>query len=134
MLFLGRKNSLFPFSRFFALRHPTSEFIDFLTVNAEHRVAGMHDHLLLLSLNSTFPYTVVPEHAEIEQEVVALLQAYHKARDENRLLKVQYVSVHDYLFLLRFISTELNHTGAKGLIYAAAAVSDFYIPWGEMVS
>jgi len=45
VIFLGRKNSLFPFSRFFALRHPTSEFIDFLTVNAEHRVAGLHHHL-----------------------------------------------------------------------------------------
>jgi len=63
---------------------------------------------------------------------VGLLNAYQKARDENRLLKVLYVSVHDYLFLLRFISTELNHVGAKGLIYAAAAVSDFYIPWNEM--
>ncbi len=47
--------------------------------------------------------------------------------------KVRYTSVHEYLFLLRFLATELNHCGSKGLIYSAAAVSDFYIPFNEMV-
>jgi hypothetical protein len=46
---------------------------------------------------------------------------------------VRFVSVHEYLFLLKFITQELNKCGQKGLIYSAAAVSDFYIPDSEMV-
>ena len=48
-------------------------------------------------------------------------------------MKVRFVSVHEYLFLLKFIATELNKCGKKGLIYSAAAEADFYVPASEMV-
>lgn len=40
MLFLNRKNSLQPYARYFELRHPTGDFIDFLTVNENGGVEG----------------------------------------------------------------------------------------------
>ena len=56
------------------------------------------------------------------------MNLFHRSCDQ-----VRFVSVHEYLFLLKFIATELNKCGKKGLIYSAAAVSDFYIPDSEMV-
>jgi hypothetical protein len=40
VLFLNRKNSLQPYARYFELRHPTGDFIDFLTVNEKGGVEG----------------------------------------------------------------------------------------------
>eukprot|EP00966_Prymnesium_polylepis_P082871 1919283-Prymnesium_polylepis.1 len=45
-----------------------------------------------------------------------------------RLLAVPFTTVFDYLFLLREASRALEPAGAAGLIYLAAAVSDFYVP------
>jgi phosphopantothenate-cysteine ligase len=118
VIFLGRKNSLQPYSRYFALRHPTGDFIDFLTVTPEGRVA------------------VVSDHAQVEDEVATILRAYNKVKEEKRLLKVRFTTVHEYLFLLREISQAFNRTSPplrkNALIYSSAAVSDFYIPTKEM--
>jgi len=114
VIFLNRKNSLQPYARYFNLRHPTGDFIDFLTVNEKDRVE------------------VLQEHAEVEHEVANILKAFNVVRRENRLVKVRFTSLQEYLFLLRFISMEMGRCGEKGLIYSAAAVSDFYIPANEM--
>lgn len=49
-------------------------------------------------------------------------------------LQLTYVTLGDYLWLLKGISNELNSIGSRALLYLAAAVSDFYIPKTEMVS
>jgi phosphopantothenate-cysteine ligase len=46
---------------------------------------------------------------------------------------VTYETLGDYLWLLRGIASELNTIGSRAMFYLAAAVSDFYIPKGEMV-
>src|SRR6185437_10103540 len=40
----------------------------------------------------------------------------------------------EYLFLLRSAALALDRCGPRAVVFAAAAVSDFYIPWAEMVS
>ena len=66
------------------------------------------------------------------QKVAQSLENYEKHKD--CLLKVPFVSVHDYLFFLKGISTELQPLGDKAMVYAAAAVSDFYIPHNQMAT
>ncbi len=109
-----------------------------------------------VSTKQTKLLLVVPEHAEVEYEVSHILGAYHKAKSENRLLrvcialcwnisslpflalsfvnKIRYVSLHEYLLLLRFITGQLSAFGPNAVIFSAAAVSDFYIPTEEMVN
>ena len=52
--------------------------------------------------------------------------------DSNMLHFCEFVSVADYLTLLRACSQQLSSVGARALLYLAAAVSDFYIPAREM--
>ncbi|CAG7831706.1 unnamed protein product [Allacma fusca] len=47
-------------------------------------------------------------------------------------LEITYVTLGDYLWLLKGISKELNSLSSRALLYLAAAVSDFYIPKKEM--
>ena len=48
------------------------------------------------------------------------------------MLAVPFVSVSDYLFLLREAAQALAPAGASALLYLAAAVSDFYLPESAM--
>ena len=43
-----------------------------------------------------------------------------------------FVSVSDYLFLLREAAQALAPAGARAVLYLAAAVSDFYLPESAM--
>lgn len=47
---------------------------------------------------------------------------------QNRLLMVSFSTVSDYLFLLRVVSQAIRAMGRNGMLYLAAAVSDFFIP------
>merc|ERR1712216_82943 len=55
-----------------------------------------------------------------------------KALDEEMLLKIPFVTVHDYMYLLRSASLAIHSAGRLGCMYLAAAVSDFYVPWEYM--
>jgi phosphopantothenate-cysteine ligase len=63
-----------------------------------------------------------------------VLQQYRQVQKEHQLLMIPFVTVHDYLYLLRDISKLMNDKlGSKAILYLAAAVSDFYVPQEEMV-
>jgi phosphopantothenate---cysteine ligase (ATP) len=64
------------------------------------------------------------------EKVANSMRQYEKYKDS--LLKIPFVSVHDYLYELRGISTKLSQIEERAMIYAAAAVSDFYIPHSVM--
>lgn len=51
----------------------------------------------------------------------------------GQLLNIRFVTVKDYLFLLRDIATQVTKTQPKAMLYLAAAVSDFFIPDQKMV-
>lgn len=57
-----------------------------------------------------------------------VLRKYRKARDNNLLLTLPFVTITDYLFELREIASLLRPLGPNALLYLAAAVSDFFVP------
>lgn len=57
-----------------------------------------------------------------------VLRKYRHAREANRLLVLPFVSISDYLHELRSIAQLMNPLGPRGLLYLAAAVSDFFVP------
>lgn len=65
---------------------------------------------------------VVLDNAEAASQLEELARA--------PLLSIPFVSVHEYLHLLRGVASLLNTSSA--LIYACAAVSDFYIPMKKL--
>lgn len=58
----------------------------------------------------------------------------HKKETEDRLLKITFTTLSEYLFTLRELTLVLNEFGSNTMLYLAAAVSDFYIPPENMVS
>lgn len=52
----------------------------------------------------------------------------HKKETEDRLLKITFTTLSEYLFTLRELTLVLNEFGSNTMLYLAAAVSDFYIP------
>jgi phosphopantothenate-cysteine ligase len=60
------------------------------------------------------------------------LQVYKIVKQDQRLLEVQYETLYEYLVLLSSISKMLNDLKHDAIIYSAAAVADFYIPYEEM--
>lgn len=63
-------------------------------------------------------------------KMLDVLRKYRDARDKNMLLVLPFVSISDYLHELRSIARLMEPLGPKGLLYLAAAVSDFFVPVG----
>lgn len=57
-----------------------------------------------------------------------VLRKYRNARDRNTLLVLPFVSISDYLHELRSVAQLMQPLGPSGLLYLAAAVSDFFVP------
>lgn len=55
-----------------------------------------------------------------------LLKCYRETKD--RLITVGFVELAEYIHYLHEISNVMNQLAPKGILYLAAAVSDFYIP------
>lgn len=110
VIFLHRQFSLLPYSRHYS--HATDCFLDFLVETPDG--GGI---------------TVRPEDAAKMGDV---LRKYRTARDGNTLLMLPFVTIVDYLHELREIARLMRPLGASGLLYLAAAVSDFFVPPDRM--
>mgnify|MGYP002380247198 CR=1 FL=1 len=66
------------------------------------------------------------QRVSINYDMLVLSQS--KVKAENRLLKVTFVSLQEYLLLLRMTCIELDTLGKNGIVFSSAAVSDFYLP------
>lgn len=71
---------------------------------------------------------------EWAQQMQGILRKYQHAKSSKLLLMIDFVTVRDYLFLLKEISVILSRVGERALFYLAAAVSDFFIPEKKMVT
>lgn len=112
---MHRQFSLQPFSRHYS--HSTHPFLDFLEI----------DH----SASNGNEITVTPaERSQLRQ----VLMDYKEVHKSGTLLTLTFVTVNDYLWLLRAVSKELAVLGRTSLFYLAAAVSDFFLPRQKMVS
>lgn len=67
-----------------------------------------------------------------QEEVKKLMREVNEL--ESSLLQIPFVSLNEYLALLRAISTGLNSLGRHFLAYLAAAVSDFHLPMSAMAT
>mmetsp|Transcript_35053 Transcript_35053/g.44289 ORF Transcript_35053/g.44289 Transcript_35053/m.44289 type:complete len:368 (-) Transcript_35053:275-1378(-) len=66
------------------------------------------------------------------EKIRRALEGFERAKKDNALLTVPFLTVEDYLWLLKEISCEMNRLGKYAMLYLAAAISDFYIPTDKM--
>jgi phosphopantothenate---cysteine ligase (ATP) len=109
---MHRQFSLQPFSRHYS--HSTNPFLDFLDVSP-----------------TSLDISVMPEK---RVQLADVLMTYKAVQREGTLLTLTFVTVNDYLWLLRSVSQELSLLRKKAMYYLAAAVSDFFLPRQRMVS
>lgn len=107
VIFMSRQHSQFPFTRWYS--HTTNPLFDLLEEPAEGEE------------------TVQVSQAHV-QGLLPILHAYHEAKRRGRLLTVPFVTVIEYLFLLRNMSEVMAPLGRHAMQYLAAAVSDFFVP------
>ncbi|KAG5971346.1 hypothetical protein E4U58_007639 [Claviceps cyperi] len=130
VIFLHRQFSLRPYSRHFS--HSRDCFLDFLTeaqgpggtsqVQWREDGAGAgegDDDAATTTATTTSPKAV---------QVRDVLRKYRRAKDANMLLTIPFVTIGDYLHELRALSRLMSPLGRRGLLYLAAAVSDFFVP------
>lgn len=118
VIFMHRQFSLQPFSRHYS--HSTNPFLDFLEIEADDVSSGSSPQI-----------SVTPEK---RTDLLKVLRAYKAVHTSGTLLTLTFVTVNDYLWLLRAVSQELSILGRKALYYLAAAVSDFFLPRQKMVN
>lgn len=106
---MHRQFSLQPFSRHYS--HSTRPFLDFLDVSdGSIEVTGTE-----------------------REQLKRVLDQYKRAQAAGTLLTLTFVTVNDYLWLLRAVSQEMSVMGRQSMYYLAAAVSDFFLPTQKIV-
>jgi len=112
VIFLTRKEALRPFTVTFGQSSLLSVVSDSLELDSEGS--------LKVQDNSSG--------ASLKEAV----EKIHEVQREGMLLTVEYTTVFEYLKYLHTIAMRLEHWEAASMVYLAAAVSDFYVPWEEM--
>jgi phosphopantothenate---cysteine ligase (ATP) len=122
---MHRQFSLQPFSRHYS--HSTNPFLDFLEISDEASSSGEAMDRNFQAVPSTHSPNVVVR-PEGQDFLVQVLRARQEA-----LHTLTFVTINDYLFLLRAVSEEMACLKRNSMYYLAAAVSDFYLPRQKMV-
>lgn len=124
VIFMHRQHSLQPYSRHYS--HSTNPFLDFLELEdppkSRKEAASSSTQDPLITVRSSDP-----EHLR------SVLSAYKAVSRAGTLHTMTFVTVNEYLWLLRAVSKELNVLGRNAMYYLAAAVSDFFLPREKMV-
>ncbi|KAI3327217.1 DFP-domain-containing protein [Xylariaceae sp. AK1471] len=105
VIFLHRQFSLLPYSRHYS--HSTDCFLDFLREGEDGNVVANLAH---------------------QQKMLRVLRKYNAAKRQNKLLMLPFITITDYLHELRAVAQLMRPLGPNGLLYLAAAVSDFFVP------
>ncbi|KAG6853451.1 hypothetical protein C0991_004309 [Blastosporella zonata] len=116
VIFMHRQFSLQPFSRHYS--HSTNPFLDFLEIEPSQD-------------GTTSPPGICVTH-NMREDLLQVLMAYKSVHAAGTLHTMNFVTVNDYLWLLRAVSQELSVLGKKAMYYLAAAVSDFFLPRQKM--
>ena len=97
---------------------------------------GLLDNLTLQSPGyfGGTPGTTTFTAANVTPEMKLALRQHAAVAQAGTLLKLPFVTITDYLFLLRSAALALAPAGRGGMMYLAAAVSDFYIPAQQMAT
>lgn len=110
VIFLHRQFSLQPYSRHYS--HATDCFLDFLHEGLDGNIVA---------------------NEEYREMMLSVLRKYNSAKAKNLLLTLPFTTINDYLWVLRAVSQLMRPLGPHGLLYLAAAVSDFFVPPERMV-
>ncbi|KAK7974043.1 hypothetical protein PG989_015891 [Apiospora arundinis] len=105
VIFLHRQFSLLPYSRHYS--HSTDCFLDFLHEADDGSVVANPTH---------------------QEKMLGVLRKYNDAKRERKLLMIPFTTITDYLYELRAVAQLMRALGPNGLLYLAAAVSDFFVP------
>ncbi|RYP24222.1 hypothetical protein DL765_000717 [Monosporascus sp. GIB2] len=118
VIFLHRQFSLLPYSRHYS--HSTDCFLDFLreAPSEEEEEGGAGSRVV-----------ANPAH---QAKMLRVLRKYNAAKQRNMLLMLPFVTITDYLHELRAVAQLMRPLGPNGLLYLAAAVSDFFVPPDRM--
>lgn len=114
VIFMHRQFSLQPFSRHYS--HSTHPFLDFLDVDS----LDTNGHRITVTSSE-------------QEQLLNVLTTYKNVHQTGMLHTLTFVTVNDYLWLLRAVSQEMGVLGRNALFYLAAAVSDFFLPRQKMV-
>jgi len=109
VIFLHRQFSLLPYSRHYS--HNTRSFLDFMGEDEQGRVVVNAEH---------------------QEQMVQVLRQYYKAKKDNAILILSFVTITEYLWQLREVAKLMRPLGSNALFYLAAAVSDFFVPQDRM--
>lgn len=118
VIFMSRQHSLAPYTRHYS--HTTNPFLDLLADPAQHSESSSNTPAA-----AEDAITVLPQHVV---HLRPILSAYHHATSSGLLHTVSFVTVNDYLWLLREMTRVMQPLGRRAMYYLAAAVSDFFIP------
>ncbi|KAI9883600.1 MAG: erg24, C-14 sterol reductase [Watsoniomyces obsoletus] len=110
VIFLHREYSLLPYSRHYS--HSTNCFLDFLREGPDESVVVEDKYRL---------------------KMLEVLRKYRLARENKMLCLIPFTTVTEYLWLLRELATLMRPLGKRGVLYLAAAVSDFWVPRDRLV-
>jgi phosphopantothenate-cysteine ligase len=116
VIFMHRQFSLQPFSRHYS--HSTNPFLDFLEIEPSPDKSSGPSNI-----------AVTPSKRD---DLLDVLTTYKSVQQSGMLHTLTFVTVNDYLWLLRAVSQELSVLGRSVLYYLAAAVSDFFLPRQKM--
>jgi len=119
---MHRQFSLQPFSRHYS--HSTNPFLDLLDICNEGCGANAECGGSLPSISVT---------PSKRADLLSVLSQYKQVHEEGTLHTLTFLSVNDYLWLLRAVSQVLGRLQRKALYYLAAAVSDFFLPRQRLV-
>jgi len=114
---MHRQFSLQPFSRHYS--HSTNPFLDLLEIDEPPEGSAAAPSI-----------SVIPSKRD---HLLGVLETYKSVQKAGTMLTLNFVTVNDYLWLLRAISQELSVLGKDAMYYLAAAVSDFFLPRQKMV-
>jgi phosphopantothenate-cysteine ligase len=109
VIFLHRRFSLLPYSRHFS--HSTNCFLDFMDTDEAGNVLVRDQY---------------------QSQMKTVLDKWSAVKRTDALLVLPFVSITDYLWLLRETAMLMKPLGPSALFYLAAAVSDFFIPSSRM--
>ncbi|KAG8838010.1 hypothetical protein FRB91_003077 [Serendipita sp. 411] len=124
VIFLHRQFSQQPFLRHYS--HSTNPFLDFLTIEESSSTSSW-----VPGSQQAAPFITVNPAPDALPLLLKVLRANKRIKQEGTLHTVTFVTVNDYLFLLRGIAGVLGGGESHGedtLYYLAAAVSDFFLP------
>ncbi|THH06008.1 hypothetical protein EW145_g4386 [Phellinidium pouzarii] len=127
VIFLHRQHSLQPYSRHYS--HSTNPFLDFLELE---QIAEPQAASLTLSSQTSSPEPIITVRSSDPKHLHTVLSAYKAVHRAGTLHTMTFVTVNEYLWLLRAVSKELNVLGRNAMYYLAAAVSDFFLPREKM--